>query len=370
MFRTLLAASTALALVAGNANAQDLSDMTWDEIVAQAQEEGEVTWFVWYFQPQYRELAAAFTEEYGIEVIIPEGTHQGNIDKMLAERGRETGDIDVLAMGAERLSTFDHEAMLMGPLRDVLEGGDQFIDDVGGYEGHDYAFAYWGNQTGIAYDPETVAVEDLPQSIEELEAFFADRPERFGFNYENGGSGKSFIHSLSRTIVPELDYTNGDVSDERLDDLQPVWDWFLDQTDGYIITASNTDSLVRISSGEFDMVAAWEDHLFNLQNQGEVDERIQFYIPGWGMAGGGNINVVPANAPHPAAALVFINWVSSAETQTTFNQVFGAAPMHPEADDSAALVPNEMRVNSRNWPQNPYGDEIINAFIENVALER
>ena len=369
MHRALLATVAAIGL-AGAASAQDLHSMSWDEIVAQAQEEGEVNWYVWYFQPRYRELAEAFTEEYGIEVNIPEGTHEGNINKMLAERGRDAGDIDLLAMGAERLGTFDHETVLFGPVREILPGGELLIDDVGGYEGHDYAFAYWGNQTGIAYDPEAISEDDLPQTVADVEAFWQEHPGRFGFNYENGGSGPSFIHNMARNIVSDVDYANGDVTDAKLDALQPVWDWFLEHTDGYVITASNTDSLIRLSGREFMMVPAWEDHLFKLQSEGEVDTRIQFYIPDWGMNGGGNLNVIPQNAPHPAAALVFMNWVSSAETQTRFNQVFGAAPMHPEADDSFALVPNEMRVNSRNWPANPFGSEITSAFIENVALER
>lgn len=325
---------------------------------------------MWYFQPRYRELAEAFTEEYGIEVTIPEGTHTGNIEKMLAERNRDVGDIDVLAMGSDRLSTFDHEAVLFGPMRDILPGGELLIDDLGGFEGHDYAFAYWGNQTGIAYDPEEVAAEDLPQTLAEMEAFWAENPGRFGFNFENGGSGPSFIQNMARNIVPDIDYADGEVTDAKLDALQPVWDWFLENTDGYVITASNTDSLVRLSGQEFYMVPAWEDHLFKLMSEGEVDDRIEFYIPDWGHNGGGNVNVIPANAPNPAAALLFMSWVTSAETQTTFNQVFGAAPMHPEADDSFALIPNEMRANSRNWPGSPFGSEITASFIENVALER
>ena len=370
MLRTLLASAAILGFASSAVANDDLLSKSWDEIVAQAQEEGEVNWFVWYFQPRYRELAAAFTEEYGIEVNIPEGTHEGNIEKMLAEQGREAGDIDVLAMGAERLSTFDHTQSLMGPLRATLADGANLIDDLGGYEGHDYAFAYWGNQTGIAYDPNAISEAELPQSVEDVAAYWSENPGRFGFNYENGGSGPSFIQNMARNIVPDVDYADGDVTDEKLAALQPAWDWFLEHSDGYVITASNTDSLVRLSGSEFALVPAWEDHLFKLQSEGEVDERIAFYIPDWGMNGGGNLNVVPKNAPHPAAALVFVNWVSSAETQTTFNKVFGAAPMHPNADDSFALVPNAQRANSRNWPANPFGSEITKAFIENVALER
>ena len=119
--RNFFASAALAALMAGPALADghaDLLSMSWDDIVAQAQEEGEVTWFVWYFQPQYREIAAAFTEEFGIEVIIPEGTHDGNIEKFLAESGRDQGDIDVLAMGLDRIDLFE-------PARDAGRSADR-----------------------------------------------------------------------------------------------------------------------------------------------------------------------------------------------------------------------------------------------------
>ncbi len=374
MLRTMIAAATAatLATSALAGGHSDLLGKSWDEIVAQAKEEGQVNWFVWYFQPRYREIAKAFTEEYGIEVMIPEGTHEGNIEKFLAERNRDAGDIDVLAMGSDRIDLFDPTEMALGPLTDVLPEGSKIPTEVGGHDGMGYAFAYWGNQTGIAYDPEKISEDELPQTIADFEAFFAERPGEFGFNYENGGSGPSFFQNVSRNIIgadwPE--WLDGTVTEERMAALQPAWDWFLEHTDGYVITASNTDSLQRISGREFTMVAAWEDHLYGLQVKGEIDKRIKYYIPEFGMNGGGNFNIVPANAPHPAAALVFMNWVHGAETQTAFNQVFGAAPMHPEADDSKSLVPNEMRQYSTIWPGNPFNTEIRQAFVENVVLER
>lgn len=361
-----------MALCAPTAALSDeaLLNMSWDDIVAQAQDEGSVNWFVWYFQPQYREIAEAFTEEFGIRVVIPDGTHQGNFDKMLAERDRATGDIDVLAMGAERIETFDYSTLLMGPLTDLLPNAGTMTDQLGGYDGRGHAWAYWGNQTGIAYDPVQISAQDLPQTLDELAAFFSAHPQRFGFNFEGGGAGPSFIQSVARNLASDVDFTVGMLDDSRVAALQPAWDWFLEHTDGYIITASNADGLIRISSGEFAMVAAWEDHLFNLQNQGEVDDRIAFYVPQWGAPGGGNFNVIPANAPNPAAALVFTNWVSSAEVQSRFNEIFGAAPQNTDADDSNALVPADQRAFSRQWVPQPFGAEITNAFIENVALER
>lgn len=372
--KTILAVGFS-AVIGTSAMAADQSELlgkSWDDIVAQAKQEGEVSWFVWYFQPRYREVAAAFTEKYGIKVVIPEGTHEGNIDKFLAESKRGQGDIDVLAMGADRIDLFDPTKLALGPLNDVMPNGNTVRGEVGGNDGQGYAFAYWGNQTGIAYDPEKIADADLPQSIADFEAYFAANPGQIGFNYEKGGSGPSFVQNISRNLTgagPE-GWLDGEVTEERMGSLQVVWDWFLKHTDGYVITASNTDSITRLSGREFTLVAAWEDHLYGLQVKGEIDKRIKFYIPEFGMNGGGNFNMVPLNAPNPAAAIVFLDWISSAETQTKFNQIFGAAPMHPESDDSKSLVPNEMRQYSRIWPGNPFNTEIRQAFVENVVLER
>ena len=374
MLRRLIAtvATATFATGAFAGGHSELLGKSWDDIVAQAKEEGSVSWFVWYFQPRYREVAKAFTEEYGIEVLIPEGTHEGNIEKFLAERNRDKGDIDVLAMGTDRIDLFDPTEMALGPLNEVLPEAANMRTELGGHDGMHYAYGYWGNQTGIAYDPEKITDEELPQSVEDFAKFFTERPGEYGFNYENGGSGPSFFQNVARNIIgadwPE--WLDGTVTEERMAGLQPAWDWFLEHSDGYVITASNTDSLQRLSGREFTMVAGWEDHLYGLQVKGEVDKRIKFYIPEFGMNGGGNYNIIPANAPNPAAALVFLNWVSGAETQTAFNQVFGAAPMHPEADDSKSLVPNEMRQYSTIWPGNPFNTEIRQAFVENVVLER
>lgn len=372
MKRYLLATAAALVLAApASASTEEaLLALTWDQIVAQARQEGTVNWFVWYFQPQFREITQAFTAEFGIQVVIPDGTHQGNFDKMLAERDRPTGDIDVLALGADRITTFDVPALLIGPLNAVLPNAATMTDRLGGFDGQGHAWGFWGNQTGIAYDPAQIAAADLPQSLEALAAFMAANPGRFGFNFEGGGSGPSFIQSVARNLAPGIDFAGGAVTEAHLAALQPVWDWFLANTDGYAITASNADSLIRLSSGEFAMVPAWEDHLFNLQNQGEVDRRIAFYVPQWGAPGGGNFNVIPANAPNPAAALVFMNWISSPEVQTRFNEVAGTVPVNSAAQAPRALVPAEQRARATQWVQQPLGAEITRAFIENVALER
>ena len=170
--------------------------------------------------------------------------------------------------------------------------------------------------------------------------------------------------------VAGVDFTNGEVSDARLSAVQPGFDFFNKHAENYIITASNVDNINRVSDKELWMAPAWEDHLAGLQNRGEVRKEIKFYIPEMGMNGGGNGVAIPKNAPHPAAAMVFVNWLTSPSTQTMFNRDFGTAPMNAAADDSAALVPNEQRDFRQSWGKQPFRSKVEEAFIDNVILER
>ena len=87
MLKKLLMSATMLLASVQLSSAADLGSMSWDEIVAQAKEEGELTWYVWYFQDDFRREVKAFEEAYGIKVTIPVTTLDGNTEKLMAERG-------------------------------------------------------------------------------------------------------------------------------------------------------------------------------------------------------------------------------------------------------------------------------------------
>ncbi|NEY11792.1 extracellular solute-binding protein, partial [Yersinia pestis] len=75
----------------------------WDSVVAQAKKEGSVTFNVWYLQPQWRSFVKNFEQKYDIKVRIPEGSIDGNMNKLLAETRREQGKIDVIALSIAQL---------------------------------------------------------------------------------------------------------------------------------------------------------------------------------------------------------------------------------------------------------------------------
>ena len=122
MLKKLLTSGIALVASATFAMSASLDEMSWDELVAQAKSEGELTWFIWYFQDEFRAVAKSFEDKYGIKVIVPEGSNAGNLDKLLAERVRDTGDIDVIAFGYENIHQWDLDKLFQqidGALPDI-----------------------------------------------------------------------------------------------------------------------------------------------------------------------------------------------------------------------------------------------------------
>lgn len=347
--------------------ADDLSTMSWDEIVTQAKEEGSVTWYQWYLQPEFREAVGQFEAEFGITVTIPEGGGGANRDKLLAETGRDEGDIDVISLWTGALTEMDQTDVFMGPITAMMPGGDQrnVMPESWDTEGH--AVAFWGNQAGLAYNSARVDADDLPQTVEEVSAWMEANPYGMGFNVAEGGSGKGFFSSVSRVLLPDVDFDDAANGEDQLADVTAAYEWFDAREDQFIITASNADSVTRLNDGEFLIVPSYEDFVAGLQAKGEISADIAFYVPEFGMPGGNNIVAIPANAPNPAAALVFVHWLTSAEVQAGFNQNFGSVPQHPESSDEFSLVPSEQRAYTIAWPKEPFLGMFLDGFIENVV---
>ncbi|NDW00168.1 extracellular solute-binding protein [Salipiger sp. PrR002] len=365
MIRTLATATALCAALSGPALAQDLTDMSWDQIVEQAKAEGEVTWYNWYFEPELRTYAKAFEETYGITVTLPDvSSGDDALNKAIAEQGRDSTDIDVISMPGQWAGRVSLDELLLGPIQPMLPEADAVTSLAEGQDWQGYAVKFWGNQTGIIYDSNRIEAAELPQTLADFETFIAERPGQLGFNLENGGSGPSFIGNISRNVLglgPDSDAAG-------MPDMAPVYEWFTERDGEYILTASNADSLSRLNAGEFLLVPGWEDMLAGMIKRGEIGENIKIYVPTLGMNGGGNVVGIPKNAGHPAAALLFISWLTSAEAQTAQNIDFGTAPANTGADDSRSLISNDQRANSRSWIAPLNNDEIVKDVIENAFM--
>ena len=306
--------------------ATDLSGKSWAEIEELAKKEGKVTVSVWYLQPQFRNFVKAFESQYGIKVKVPEGTLDGNINKLIAEKNLETGKMDVIVLNADRLGNVAKNDILVK--LNNLPNFDKLNHHLQGVELGDVAVGYWGNQTGLAYDPLRIKEEELPQSWADMENYIDKNPKKFGYSDPNGGSsGNAFIQRALVYINGDYDYRTDKIDEAQIASWKKTWDWFSSKKDALIRTASNADSLTRLNDGELVIVSAWQDHLFSLQKQGAITDRLKFYVPKFGMPGGGNVVTVAKNAPNLAASLVFVHWITSPEVQQQLSEEFGVRPL-------------------------------------------
>ncbi|TFH90425.1 extracellular solute-binding protein [Vibrio ouci] len=364
MKKTLL--SALIAASSFSAMAYDVNTMSWEQIEAQAKEEGSVTFSVWYLQPAWRKFVKPFEEQTGIKVRIPEGTHDGNRNKLQAESRRDKGSMDIVALGPTALKTFKVDSTLM-PLT-VLPEFNKLNKSAEGVDSQGYGVTFWGNQTGIAYDSGRISESELPQTFNDIEKYIASNPMNFGVNDPNGGgAGQRFIEATIRHVNGDFEMTEK-VDSKVVKSWAETWDWYQGNKQDILITASNADSLTRINDGEIIMAPAWEDHLAGLQKRGALTDRIKFYIPEFGMSGGGNFVTIAKNSQHKAASLVFINWLTSAETQSAINAEFGSAPQHPDADSSNSLLPQEMRANATVPFNSEYSAVLKKQFTRNVLM--
>ncbi|MEP3349570.1 MAG: extracellular solute-binding protein [Marinomonas sp.] len=353
--------------LSSSAHSKELSELSWDDVIIQAKQEKSVVWYQWYFQERFRNTVTAFEAKYGIDVKIAEGSHNANLQKLIVESRRDKGDIDVISLAGSDLVKIK-ASILYDSLSEILPNGSKLNYDIEGKNNHGIAPAFWGNQTGIAYNPSLIKEAELPQTVEDFANYFNSHPGKFGVNTINGGSGPAFIQSIVRNIATDLNFKSDEPSKSNLEKLHEAWEWFNRNESNFILTASNIDSLNRINGGELAIAPAWEDQLAGLQKSGEISKNIKFYIPEMKMPGGGNVVAIPKNAKHPAAALLFIQWLTSKETQTELNTVYGSAPQNPDASDEFALVPASQRINSTVWANKLLSDAIINDFINKVTL--
>ncbi len=347
------------------AAAPNLVQKSWDDVVAQSKKEGSVTFNVWYLQPQWRDFVKTFEKEYGIKVRIPEGTMDGNLSKLLAEASRSNGKIDVVAMSINQLPI----AMDAGALMSVswLPGYDDAFHVLQNVDSKGYGVAFWGNQTGFAYDPMRIDAAQLPQTMEQLQDWVAANPKKFGYNDpNNGGAGEAFIQRVTTLVGGNFDATAPQTDPATIKNWDKAWQWFLSRKELLTQTASGADSLTRLNDGELVLVPAWEDHLAGLQKTGALTSRIKFYIPALGMPGGGNIAAIAANSPNPAASAVFLNWLIQADTQKELNRVFGSVPMHKKTRDA---ISDSDTSNPVLFYGKEYSTQLKKEFVRNVVIQ-
>lgn len=372
-FLSVVLGATALAGLPGVAwGAEDFLTMPWDKVVEAAKAEGEVTFYAWWGEEFWRTAAKDFEAKHGIKVNVVTGDRVANIGKVLSEASSATGTIDALLVGGVELKSLLDAKALYGPLVGVIPNSDKLDPNLSkiqeGYATEGRLVPVYRNQTGLVYDPEKVPTP--PQTWAEFITWLDANPGKFAFNDPSkGGSGQAFVQAAIANILGDEGKYQGDTEakPEKVADWGKVWDWFNANESKFTITSSNNDSLDRVNQGEVLMAPAWDDDTAVSLSKGTLFKRAKLYIPEFGMPGGGDSLGIPANAPHKAAAMLFIAYLIEADVQKQLNSIIGSYLARVDVSGDNALIPDEQRLKSgRPWLPGSYKKLFIEQFVAEV----
>jgi len=354
----------------------DLKTASWDEIVAAAKEEGQVSFYASYFQDYFKEAAKDFERQYGIKFNLIVGDAGANFNKAISEKDYAVGTIDAIAVGGQWVKTSMDLDLFYGPMKNVIPDADKlapsFWEVQEGFLVKGYLTPLHRNQTGILYDPERVS--NPPQTWAELEAWIDANPKKFGFNDPSkGGSGQSFVHTLISQTCGGLDKYKGDIDvvPEKVANWNLAWEWVNSRKDKLTLTVSNNDSITRINDGEMAMTFGWDDNVKDMMNKGNLFSRAKMYIPQLGAAGGAATIGVLKNSPHKAAAALLIYHFTTKEQQLKMFEMVGAYPARTDIPLEGTLLSEEDRgKNALDWFPAPYKNYMISEFVKNVLMKK
>lgn len=354
--------------------AADLLSWSWDDIEAAAKQEGELTFAVWLQESEWNEVARLFEERYGIHVNVMVGEKTTTMDKVLTELSG-TGSIDVMFLAGETVEgLMDANALTPGIL-DIMQYKDKLVPGLSARkEGVSNEKGYWvpvsTSPAGLLYNANELSEDTVPQTFEELEQFIENNPGKFAMCIpENGGTGQAMMESIIANLTGGLDQylTAEDGCDPTLlEKWDVVWDWFNEHRDDITFTTSNADSISRLNSGEVWLTTAWDFNVSESAGNGDLSINHGYYVPDFGLCYSGEVMSVVANASHPAAALLFINWMTSDEGQNAQAEATGYLGARTDLEQDISLLTPEDRAKNTDWMAACYKTQYIKDFTTNV----
>ncbi len=376
--RTILVSAVALlASAAAGTSAAFAADAElskpWDQIVADAKSEGEVTFYAWWGEEFWKNAAKEFQDKYGIKVNVVIGDNNATVQKIVAETPNATGTVDAMLVGGVSLKLYLDAHSLLGPILPIIPDSDKLDQKLSkvqeGYATGGYLVPVYRNQVGLLYDPDKVPTP--PQTWAEFTAWLDAHPGQFAFNDPSkGGSGQAFVQAVVVNVLggDQSGYDGAtEVDPAKTAEWTKVWDWFNANEDKFIITASNSDSGDRVNQGEALMAPQWDDDTAVAIAKGTIFKRAKLYIPSFGLPGGGDSLGIPANAPHKAAALLFVSFLIQPEQQIELNKTIGSYLARTDVSGQSALLSeDERQKNGKPWLPGVYKGLYIEQFVSEV----
>jgi len=348
----------------------------WPKLQDKARGQGFINLYVFKYEDYFRVAATSFEEETGIHVKVVLGTGEGTYQKVEAEKeGR--GTVDLWLLSGPQVQPAVDGGLLYGPVIKALPNAENIVPfDAQFAEGFDhggYVVPAWRNQAVFAYD--TRFVDAPPTSFDELESWVRSNPRRFTYcDPAQGGSGQAFVNAVMYWLTAEPRAYFGHFDQTMVDREWPkLWDW-LREIGPYVVYAShNSDALEKLAREDVWIAATWEEMFIQWRADGHLPDSVRAYLPAPGLPGGADFLGVPASSTRKAAALLFMNYLLSKESQNTLMEMVRMRPVRtdvaiPETLAGFMIANEELERHRLPWPHPGYKREYKARWAQEVAF--
>ncbi len=293
-----------------------------------------------------REALADFEREYGIRINYDTYDASEIVDAKLLAGG--TG-YDVIVHSTQLISRLVPLGLFLpldrGKLPNWKNLDPEILQAMLPYDpGNAHAVPYMWGSTGIAYNVDMVA-ERMPDAPLDSAAFFFD-PEILS---KFADCGVSFLDSPTDVVPLALSYLGYDGNSQDPDELDEA-ERLLSGVRPYIKYFSSSRLLIDLPSKEVCVAMSWSGDYAQALDRAEeagIDIRLAYFVPKEGSPLWIDSLVIPADAPHPGNAHLFLDYLMRPEVIAGIsNYVYYANAnlasrpyLRPDVRDNPAVYP-------------------------------
>ena len=310
------------------AAAVDYNSMSLEDLIAQAQEEGEIasvgmpdTWANWV------ETWTDIEAEYGITHADQDMSSSEEL-AMFREEGTD-GTKDIGDVGQSWGPTAEEQELTLKYKTSYWDEIPDWAKDDDG----DWVVAYYGTISLMSNDS---TVPNAPTSFQDL----------LDGDY-NVCVGDVTAAAVAQYAVLAAAYALGG----GIDDMQPGYDFLRQLAEQGRLDVSDA-SLARIESGEIDVCINWDYNSLNYRDQileNNPNAQFSVNIPSDASVQSGYCTIINKNAPHPAAACLAREFILSDEGQINLARGYATPIRDVELPEDVAAL---------RLPDEQYGDHV------------
>ncbi len=306
----------------------------WEQVVASAR--GQTVYFdAWAGDPQINRYIAWAAEQtqkrYGVEIVHVKLSDTAEaVSRILAEKlagNTETGTVDLLWVNGENFATLKQNALLFGPWAEQLPNFALVDADKRPEMREDFTIAVEGlespwTRSQLIYYFDSEILPSPPTNVHALLAWAQENPGQFTYPRPPVFLGSTFLKQVLLELVEDREPLYKPlVTEEFARITAPLWS-YLDQLHpsllrgGRSFPSSGTQMRRMMGDGEISLAISLSPAEASAGiAAGELPETVRSFVSDAGSIGNVSFLAVPFNARAKAGAMVFANFLLSAQAQ-------------------------------------------------------